>query len=448
MMRTRTIVMTVVALSSTATLRAQGPTVETLKLTAATPALCTKGASDWRNEKLQPIITAARTAPPEKRTELVAAYNAAYPLVNKESVRAAKECAAAFDVETIAPAQLVDLVNLYSFVNDTAGQRRATARALTAKGLPPRPHAKVLLLALQQEIANASSYFGIIDGAEKVLVAIDALPDSLDDIKLSAHSTMLGRYEYLDVADGLRTQSLAVLTLARKLSATGPTATTRLNAMTSAYQSLARSHADMLHPDSALAILDRGEAEIGPSAKERFADFRHRYALIGTKAEAIAGQWWINSADNSPVRMDDGKVHFIEFTAHWCGPCKNSYPGVKGLGERFKAAPFEGTMVTSLYGYLGDKKNLTPDQEVEADREYFGKEHALPFRVAINPQPKQTGNTFVQPKPDTDYRVGGIPQIIVVDRKGIIRQIITGWDQGNTKRLGDLITALLAEGTK
>ena len=77
---------------------------------------------------------------------------------------------------------------------------------------------------------------------------------------------------------------------------------------------------------------------------------------------------------------------------------------------------------------------------------YFGTEHALPFPVAINPPAKPVaGQSYVQPKPDTDYRVGGIPQSIIEDKHGIIRQIVTGWDQGNTERFSTLIAGLLAE---
>ena len=71
--------------------------------------------------------------------------------------------------------------------------------------------------------------------------------------------------------------------------------------------------------------------------------------------------------------------------------------------------------------------------------------HALPFPVAINPPAKQVPGAYAQPKPDTDYRVGGIPQIIIVDKKGIIRQIVTGWDQGNTARFSKFIDQLLKE---
>ena len=60
-------------------------------------------------------------------------------------------------------------------------------------------------------------------------------------------------------------------------------------------------------------------------------------------------------------------------------------------------------------------------------------------KVAINPSKGS------QPQVDKDYRVGGIPQIVIVDRRGNIRQIVIGWDHGNTKRIGDLIDRLLKE---
>jgi hypothetical protein len=66
----------------------------------------------------------------------------------------------------------------------------------------------------------------------------------------------------------------------------------------------------------------------------------------------------------------------------------------------------------------------------------------LPFTIAINPPPKDGRR---QPQVDEAYRVGGIPQIVLVDKRGIIRQIVTGWDRGNTDRIGRFIEQLLAE---
>src|SRR5439155_9359374 len=243
---------------------------------------------------------------------------------------------------------------------------RASERAIAATDLPPRAHAQALILAIGQELARGSNYFGIQEGAERIVRQIDVLPDSLADLKLAAHQQMLGRYEYLDVDDGLRDHAKAVLAIARKFGKPEP--------MASAYLSLARSAADYLHPDSALAILDRAEKELGstPAVQRTFQDFRHRYALIGTPAAAVTGEWSLNFAEAPKVvQPGNGKVTLVEFTAHWCMPCKNSYPGIRSLADRFRGKPFEGVLVTSLYGFLGDQKNLKPDEEVAADEIYL-----------------------------------------------------------------------------
>ena len=402
-----------------------------------TPAACSKAAADWRASQVGSAQEAYQKATDATRADLLAKYQATSRAAYAEFQKRAAECAATFDVATIPSSQLMDLVSLYNTAQDTSGARRATERLLAATDLSPRAHGQALLMRMNQEVAKVPSYFGIIEGAERYVAEVDALPDSLADLKLVAHRSMLGRYEYLDVADGLRTHATAVIALGKKLNKPQETI--------AGYSSLARSYADRLHPDSALMILDGAEKELGAPATASFKDFRNRYALIGTKASEISATWWINTDDKTVVAPKPGRVSLIEFTAHWCGPCKNSYPGLVGLTEKLKGKAFDGYMVTSLYGYIGTRQKLTPEEEVEADREYFGKEHALPFPVAINPPAKQVAGSYAQPKPDTDYRVGGIPQIIIVDKKGIIRQIVTGWDQGNTARFSKFIDQLLKE---
>jgi thiol-disulfide isomerase/thioredoxin len=437
-MRIRSMIVAAVLASLPAPAVAQTPSApKAPTVDAKAPGDCVKGLNDWRVAQMTPAAAAVRSAGPEARDSAVSIYQRVYATVNAEAVRSAKECAAKFSVEKTPASQLSDLVSLYTFIGDTTNRRRASDRALAASDLSPRQHGQALLDALGQEIGAAGSHFGILDGPEQVAARIDALPDSLADIKLSAHQTLLGRYEYLDVNEGLRVHATALIALGRRLGKPG--------AMVMGFESLARSAADRLQPDSALAILADAEKELGTEqTSARFADFRNRYALIGTKAPPVTGAWWLNSGTStSPVQPGDGKVHLIEFTAHWCVPCKNSYPGLRALAERFKGQPFEGVMVTQLYGYLGLQRPLTPEQEVEADRVFYTQEHGLPFRVAISPRP--TGPQ--QPTMDAAYRIGGFPQIIIVDRVGTIRQIVTGWDQGNTKRIGDLIDNLLKQPT-
>ena len=413
-----------------------GPTLPA-QTVANTPAACIKQTNDWRSAQVAPALEAYRAATDANRADLQKKYIDVANASATGSQKMASECASKFTVAAIPPLQLMDLVNLYNTARDTTNARIATERLLSDSNLPPRTRAQSLLVSMTQAIAAQSSVFGILDNAEHVMAKIDALPDSLNDIKLQAHQQMLGRYEYLDVAAGLQNHATAVITLARAMKSQA--------SMVTGYSSLARSFADRLQPDSALRILNTGEKEIGAMATDRFKDFRNRYELIGKRAPTIDAAWWINTDAEKVTTPQEGKVTLIEFTAHWCGPCKNSYPGLRSLTERLKGKAFTGVMVTQLYGYLGTQKNLNEAQEIAADREYFGKEHAVPFPVAINTQVKQTGSTFLQPKPDTDYRVGGIPQIMIVDKHGIIRQIVTGWDQGNTERFSKFIDGLLAE---
>ena len=403
---------------------------------ASAPAVCVKQLNERQAAQVAPALAEYRAATTTNRAALAQKYQAAYSAAIRDRRQAAVTCAAQFDVATIPSMQLTDLVKLLNLAFDTVGIRRATDRLLGDITLPPRMRGEALLLAMNQAIANDTS-FAILPGAERFVAQIDVLADSLSDIKLSAHRTMLGRYEYLDVAEGLFRHATALIALARKSH--------DVPSLQLGYTALARSFADRLNPDSALKILDAGEREIGATAVTMFTDFRTRYHLIGTLAPVIDAKWWINTDEKAPTTPMRGRVTLIEFTAHWCGPCKNSYPGLRALAEQFKGKAFGGVMVTQLYGYLGAQKNLSALQEVEADKAYFGTEHKLPFPVAINAATVQSGDGFVQPKADTDYRVGGIPQIMLVDKHGVIRQIVTGWDQGNTERFSKYIEQLLRE---
>jgi thiol-disulfide isomerase/thioredoxin len=435
-MRARRMIVAAFVASPAFSLLAQTPaTPKAPPVDAQTPMGCLRPLNDWRTAQLSTAIAGVQNAAPEKRDSAMTVYQARYAAVNAEAIRSAKECATRFSVDKTPTSQLTELVSLYSFVGDTANRRRASERALAATDLAPRERGKALLAGVGQEITDARDKFAMNDAAERLVERIDALPDSLADLKISAHQTMLGRYEYLDVNEGLRIHATALITLGRRFNNPG--------AMVTGFESLARSAADRLHPDSALAILDDAQRELGAEkTAARFADFRNRYALIGTKAAPVTATWWLNSGESTaPIQPGDGKVHLVEFTAHWCMPCKNSYPGLRALAERFKGQDFEGVMVTELYGYLGMRRPLTPNEEIEADREYYRQEHGLSFRIAVNTRPPQQQ----QPTVDLAYRVGGIPQIIIIDRAGTIRQIVTGWDQGNTKRIGDLIEQLLKQ---
>ena len=144
-------------------------------------------------------------------------------------------------------------------------------------------------------------------------------------------------------------------------------------------------------------------------------------------------------------------VTLLEFTAHWCGPCKESYPGIKRMLARYRDRGFRVVLATELYGYFETERDLGTEEEVERDRQYFA-ELGLDVPIAIagqRPTPVRgtEGNYIITPGPNQEnYEVGGIPQINIIDRQGRIRLIMVGYDEANEERLASFIESLLDEG--
>lgn len=419
-------------------LAAQGPAAPSAArspLQGRTPAECLQGATDARNL----MVREARNAGvPVDGARIVA-----------ETRRLAADCASRFSVATVRPQELAALASLFLFIADTANARRATDRLLAAPGLSPRERGEAYLAAIRSAIAAADPFAGLVSGAEALARRMDALPDSLIDLKLQAHLRLLGQYEYADVDDGIRAHAAAVLDLVSRGWRPGSPAIERTaqSALLQAYLSLARAAGDFLQPDSALAILDRAEAELGsaPEAQRALAGSRALYALVGTRATPVVAEHWINAPDTlTTVPLGAGKVTLLQFTAHWCAPCRNSYPGFKRVAARFAGAAFEPMMVTDLYGTF-EGRQVTAEEELAADRTYYAEHWGIPFRVAIVTPPQGGEGPGAQAAIDQAYRLSGVPQIVVVDQRGVIRQIVVGWDRGNEERLTRLIEQLLAE---
>ena len=432
-MHTRSLPLVAALLLSAGEVVAQAPApARQPPLQGRTPAECLQGAADARTR----MITQARQAG--------AAVDAA--AIFAEARRLAGDCAARFPVATTAPRDLAALASLYLFAGDTAGARRATDRLLATPGLSPRERGEAYLAAIRSAIAAADPFAGPVAGAETLARQLDALPDSLLDLKLSAHEQLRAQYDYADVDDGLRAHAIAVLdllALAQRLGVPLPQRTAQ-SARVQAYLSLARTAADFLHPDSALAVLERAEAECGPDARSAFADPRALYGLVGTRAAPIVAGHWVNAPDTlTTLPLGNGRVTLIQFTAHWCAPCRNSYPGFKRVAARFANTAFDPVFVTGIYGMF-EGRRATVEEELAADRTYYGEHWAIPFRVAILVPPAGAA-AGAEIALDQAYHVAGVPQIVAVDKRGIIRQIVTGWDHGNEERLGRLIEQLERE---
>jgi thiol-disulfide isomerase/thioredoxin len=114
-----------------------------------------------------------------------------------------------------------------------------------------------------------------------------------------------------------------------------------------------------------------------------------------------------------------GKVVIIDFFAHWCGPCKASYPDMRKLYDDLNAKGLEMVGVTRYYGYYG--RENAANRDMPKDTEFakmadFIKEFNIAWPVVYGEQ-----SNFEA------YGVTGIPHVTVIDRKGNVHSIEIGY---------------------
>ena len=265
---------------------------------------------------------------------------------------------------------------------------------------------------------------------EQIVIKLDALPDACClGQKVAAHSAVNQAYRKAGVATRLGKHSLWLIDVAAKL-------TPELRARHGRYLY-------MLHIETAEAHAGRGEndkvRELTARARTIFPDAAgtpdetrtlDRFALLDRPAPPITASRWLNLPAGQRELSLTGGVTLVEFSAHWCAPCEMSYPALRRLHAKYRARGFRVVIVTSLYGYYKKEKNLAPEIEVERDRAHFEKAGLTgPIAISDSSNPASAA-----------YRVGGIPQIHLVDATGTIRLLMLGW--GGTSSEASLDSAI------
>jgi thiol-disulfide isomerase/thioredoxin len=128
-----------------------------------------------------------------------------------------------------------------------------------------------------------------------------------------------------------------------------------------------------------------------------------------------------------------GQVVLLDIFGTWCGPCRKSTPLMVSLYERFRA---KGLAMVGL------AKELT-DDAVQAGESVksFREEFKVPYPLALCPDTIWDDLTR---KAKVDQVV---PTVLLVDRHGVVRYLMQGYDPGGEAALADAIEKLLAEPT-
>ncbi|GAC1369538.1 MAG: hypothetical protein NVSMB47_19410 [Polyangiales bacterium] len=116
-----------------------------------------------------------------------------------------------------------------------------------------------------------------------------------------------------------------------------------------------------------------------------------------------------------------GKVLVIDFWATWCGPCKDSFPRIDAIYQRHQNGGLEVVAIDED----DDAKGVPA----------FVQSTGVTFPIALDPG----GNAA------TTYGVNTMPSEFVVDRRGVVRFVHSGFHPDDMDALESEVAELLKE---
>ncbi len=167
-------------------------------------------------------------------------------------------------------------------------------------------------------------------------------------------------------------------------------------------------------------VLRRGTSERILAVKVRAMPSREgvlRMAYVGAKAPALQQ---LQSAQGSPATSWSGyrgKVVVLEFWATWCQVCSMLVPTLNDWQHKFsgQGVEFLGVSAESVPTIVGRAPQLGIEYPLASD-------HTAKTTQA--------------------YRASALPTVFVVDKKGVIRDMMIGYDEAQLAKLERLVARL------
>lgn len=155
-------------------------------------------------------------------------------------------------------------------------------------------------------------------------------------------------------------------------------------------------------------------------------------SLVARELPDIVATQWI---DQAPVKLSDlrGRVVLIDFWAHWCGPCRVTFPKLQRWHDSYKDKGLVILGVTNYFGNVEGRK-VTRAEELAYLRT-FKKANRLPYGFAVS----DSGIN------DMNYGVFSIPTSFLIDRQGRVRYISLGVSPQEIETLEKRIQKLFEE---
>ncbi len=145
-----------------------------------------------------------------------------------------------------------------------------------------------------------------------------------------------------------------------------------------------------------------------------------RMDLVGTFAPAWKDVQAVSGTFPSSISALRGHVVLIDFWATWCGPCRVVMPKLGALQGRY------GAQGLSVFGVS------TEDAQ---DVAVFAQRMGVPYAIGVDKHAETTRM----------YGVSSLPTVVVIDKRGVVRDVSVGYDPSEDARLEGTVRSLLAE---
>ncbi|MBE0646008.1 MAG: TlpA family protein disulfide reductase [Bacteroidetes bacterium] len=172
--------------------------------------------------------------------------------------------------------------------------------------------------------------------------------------------------------------------------------------------------------------------DVQASVNDAMEEIAKDREALGKPAAAWAAHEWLGSKELSLDALK-GKVVLIDFFATWCKPCIMAFPHMREWQEKYAE---KGLVIVGLTTYQGryDGSTVTPAEELKKLKDEFIPKQKVTWPVGVEKSGRQTM---------TDYKVQGIPHVVLIDRAGKVQYVKVGaTDFDKTERK---IQQLLAE---
>ena len=146
-------------------------------------------------------------------------------------------------------------------------------------------------------------------------------------------------------------------------------------------------------------------------------------AWAGAKVGDRAGDFSLPTLDGSKVKLSDlrGNIVVVDFWASWCVPCKKELPALDALAKKYAA---EKKPVVILA--------VNVDKERANAEKLLASVKVSSLRVLLDPDGRVA----------SAYDVPTMPSSFVIDAKGLVRNVHSGFSSGDEKKFAEEIEAL------